>query len=125
MSKYSLRIQLPRSMLSNSYAPEVHRSSEHRPGRNCTTGIWAVSRLEDTKTYAGSNPQCRIPGVSEPLVSVIRTDGARADGAARKAYPAEFTPRESSGKGAFRTAAAQCRRWTRDSGSRPRRPLQS
>jgi hypothetical protein len=31
MSKYRLRIQPLRSMLSNSYGPEVHRSVEYRP----------------------------------------------------------------------------------------------
>ena len=74
MSKYCLRIQALRSMLSNSYGPEVHRSTEHRPTRNCTTDIWDASTLEDTKTYAGANPQCRIPGVSELVVSVTRAD---------------------------------------------------
>src|ERR1700740_1634097 len=119
MSKYCLRIQPLRSMLSNSHGPEVHLRGDYRRARNWTTGIWDPAGREDTKTYAGSNPQLRILRVSEPFVSV-----ARADSAPGKAHPAQFTTRQGPAEIVFRTTATHCRRRPRDPGCRARRPLQ-
>src|ERR1700752_3743638 len=104
MSKYCLRIQPPGSMLSNSHGPEVHLRGDYRRPRNWTTGIWDPAGPEDTKTYAGSNPQLRILCVSEPFVSV-----ARADRVVCQAHPAQFTPGQSSGQSVLRITAAHRR----------------